>query len=320
MLRSLLLAALLCAALACASAAQCGWNGYDFSPLSSLELHTQDASHDYSLQPCGRLDHYGCVGVAACRWPRFVEAFEDLAYWPQDGWGVQWEWADPTSKIEGVQYRVYGEVGCRSSSGLRRYESVVQFRCARAQGNLTVRQEGDCAFRFVLDTPLACPAPQPDPQGCQWNGYDFRALMGKDLVGSDGGSTYDYRLRVCDALRDQASVSCTSISSQASACQVQVSPTGASYVIGKWGEPAWSFLDAARPELGVKYSLKGAQSCWATGQPTVWVSHVQFECARETGPLRVAVAPSPSCVQNYTIPTPLACPGAAKLETRLALD
>jgi hypothetical protein len=37
-----------------------------------------------------------------------------------------------------------------------------------------------------------------------------------------------------------------------------------------------------------------------------WVAHIRLTCAEEQGPLQVLPIPG-TCVQNYTLPTPLAC-------------
>jgi len=143
-----------------------------------------------------------------------------------------------------------------------------------------------------------------------------------DLVGSDGGSLYNYYLSVCGTLSSAPASACTQISAQSSACQLQVQGTAQAFDIGNWApyEPApagpqWAYIDPSNKALGVSMSMRGAQQCWATGSAERYVANVLFVCSRNQGPLKVLPLQG-SCWQNYTLPTPLACPAASIQEQR----
>lgn len=104
----------------------------------------------------------------------------------------------------------------------------VQYKCA-APGpvSMTVTSPYQtCTQVYTIHTNLACNG-GPIAATCAWGSYDFSSLMGDDMVGSDGGSTYDYYLNVCGTLQSQPQ--CTQEMSSTSACQVQVNPKGASF-------------------------------------------------------------------------------------------
>jgi hypothetical protein len=100
-----------------------------------------------------------------------------------------------------------------------------------------------------------------------------RSLSLKDIQGSDGGSVYDYSLHVCGPL----TAPCTESQPNAAACQVQVNPAGQAFDIGDWAgldETILNYIDPSNPGLGVTYQMVGAQSCWATGQPSDYYANV----------------------------------------------
>jgi len=140
---------------------------------------------------------------------------------------------------------------------------------------------------------------------CGFNNMDFSSLM-NDMTGSDSGTTYSYVVHPCGAITGTAS--CIATTSSSSACQIQVNPKGASFDIGNWGGTAnWMLIDPNNPAIGVMYQLTGAQSCWATGTPTSYFANILFVCAATQAATVAVTNPPSSCVQNYTISTPLAC-------------
>ena len=141
------------------------------------------------------------------------------------------------------------------------------------------------------------------------------SLSGVDLVGSDGGSLYNYYLSVCGTLSSAPASACTQISAQSSACQLQVQGTAQAFDIGNWApyEPApagpqWAYIDPSNKNGGVMLTMEGAQQCWATGRPTAYSATIMFTCAATQGPLTVSIGPN-SCAQKWILPTPLACRG-----------
>lgn len=95
-----------------------------------------------------------------------------------------------------------------------------------------------------------------------------------------------------------------------------------SFDIGDWNPespPQWSYIDPNSRLLGLSYSMQGAQQCWARGTPERYVANVQLTCARSQGVLRVTTAQG-SCRQNWTLPTPLACPAAVEQRSIFIAD
>lgn len=83
-----------------------------------------------------------------------------------------------------------------------------------------------------------------------------------------------------------------------------------SFLFCLWARCGRSYIDPAKPASGVQYTMTGAQSCWAKGQPQAYTATVQFVCAAKQMPLTVTV-PQGSCAQTYELQTPLACSGPA---------
>jgi len=146
------------------------------------------------------------------------------------------------------------------------------------------------------------------------------SLIGTDFVGKDGGDVYTYYLSLCGPLTSAAATSrCTpDPASAVSACQSKSGPNwSAAFVIGMWPPAsAWSFIDPANEFVGVQYTMIGAQQCYIDSDPLHpttfenYIANVQLRCASSQGSLTVATAPR-SCVQNFTLSTPLACPPPA---------
>lgn len=93
---------------------------------------------------------------------------------------------------------------------------------------------------------LACSASvalaRPTASTCGYGGLDFSSLVGLDIVGSDGSSTYSYLLSLCGSLSSSAASGCLQISPQSSACQKETQQTQ-SFDVGNWNAasaPTWS--------------------------------------------------------------------------------
>ena len=139
------------------------------------------------------------------------------------------------------------------------------------------------------------------------------SLSGADLIGSDGGSQYNYYLSVCGSVSSAATRVCTQISPRSSACQVQVAGGSQSFDIGNWAPnepwpvgPQWAYIDPSNKDAGVMMTMQGSQQCWATGSETDYTATIMFTCAAKQGPLTVSAGPN-SCAQKWILPTPLAC-------------
>ena len=166
-----------------------------------------------------------------------------------------------------VQYQMTGAQSCWASGSPQAYTTVVQLECAAKQLPMTVYQApNSCQLTYTLQTPLACSSAPPSPPTPTPTGtcgvslgsttYDFSSLMGTDLVGSDGGTMYQYYLSVCGDLTSPEAAGCRQVMSSASACQVQVNPKGGSYDIGDWpganSDLQWSLIDPEKPSAGVQ--------------------------------------------------------------------
>lgn len=331
MRRTLLLAALLGVLLRFTAATSCTWKGYDFSALAADDIVGGDGSglYAYHLRLCGALRSPppACSSlsprVAACQ----METGAGGSGWAfvAGEWGgtAEWRMADEHDPWQGVQYSMTGQQTCWISAGVHEhYKTVVHLKCAREAGALRVSVDG-CTQTYTLPTPLACPAPSPPAQGCQWSGFDFSELSKADLEthATDGG--FDFRLRVCGVLTDEACMDRDGRPDPfASACRRDsVVPEQRHGVLGHWhgsgAHAQWSFIDPSLPARGVQYDLIGAESCWSEGRHQPFRSTVRLECARHSGPLRVDMDET-WCQHNFTVPTLLACPEA--LRSRLALE
>ena len=131
------------------------------------------------------------------------------------------------------------------------------------------------------------------------------SLMRTELTYSD--ALYDYQLAVCGPLTDGPCCSATT-PTNVSSCQAQPNSSYGPWSAGFWAPASteFQFIDATRPNAGVMYSMQGASTCYLAGGYQPYVSNVLFVCAASAGPMSV-VTEAESCVQNYTIPTPLAC-------------
>ena len=158
---------------------------------------------------------------------------------------------------------------------------------------------------------------------CGFAGLDFSSLMHQDILGSDGTSPpiYNYYLSVCGVLSSTPTTPCTQIQADASACQMQVSGGTGTFDIGNWvaaSPPQWGYIDPNNQALGVMYQISGANSCWAHPPVQTYFANVLFVCSPTGSGQLVITVPAGSCVQNYTIATPLACaPPAPKCGTTL---
>jgi hypothetical protein len=163
------------------------------------------------------------------------------------------------------------------------------------------------ALAVVLVAYPVCGVSGPSPD-CQWNGYDFTALQANSSDFTADDDYYSYWVHVCGPVVSQPE--CTSVDTMSSACQVDLASESA-WSIGNWnassGAPAtWSFINTTRPELGVTYQLVGDSTCMYYGNPQSYIANVILLCARSAGAMQVWG--DGKCIQDYEIPTPLACP------------
>jgi len=297
-----------------------GYN-YDLSSLMGKDMLGSNGTPEYQfyLSVCGALSSSAastCTQIdptaSACQLEvqGGAQTF-DLGNWSPSA-PPQWSFINESDPSLGAQYQLSGAPQCWANGGSPQpYKTTVQFQCAKEEGDVKVQQSPQsCDFTFVVPTPHACPSSPPPAPGCSWNGYDMTSLMGTDLVGSDGSSLYSYYLSVCGAVSSAAASACVKADPTSSVCQVQVQGVSQSFDLGNWHAdalPQWSFIDASAPILGVQYQLVGAQQCYAQGDAELYVSTVQFQCARAQGDVKVQQYPN-SCDFTVVVPTPLACP------------
>jgi hypothetical protein len=100
--------------------------------------------------------------------------------------------------------------------------------------------------------------------------YDFSSLSSSDLVADDLGNGFTYSLRVCGSVSSQR---CSEVSSTASFCAQPVTPSSQpptgplGLVLANWDPSAakWAFIDSTQHEIGVQYTIHGAQQ-WSVAQ------------------------------------------------------
>ena len=115
------------------------------------------------------------------------------------------------------------------------------------------------------------------------------SLVGKDFVGSDGGSTYKYYLSLCGTLSSPAASTCNQISSTSSACQIQQQGGVQTFDIGNYdvnSPPTWSYVD--EEQTAVQYNITGAVQ---------WSAHIIVYHSQKMSP-RVRSSPLFSPGQN----------------------
>jgi len=319
----------------------CGFSAqgetYDLSSLMGTDLVGSDggSQYQYYLSVCGAVSSSPastCVlvdptsSVCQLQMQGGSQTF-DLGNWNPSA-APQWSFINASAPALGVQYQLTGAQQCWARGYAQPYQATVQFECARKLGAVKIKHDpNSCAYTVVVPTPLACPSSPPPPgpsppapvNGCSWNGYDLSSLSGSDLVGSDGGSQYQYYLSVCGTLSSAAARPCVQYTPSASACQLQVQGGAQAFDVGNWNAaaaPQWSYISPSVPALGVQYQLSGANQCWASGAVQPYQTTVQFQCVREQSKGFKVQHDTTPCSTTFIVGTPLACPEAEQGEDR----
>jgi len=150
------------------------------------------------------------------------------------------------------------------------------------------------------------PATQKIPN-CGFGNVDLSGLNLNtgDYTGAD--AKYNYKMNVC-GLSNTADC----MANAATICQWN---KGGSYVasLGEWNgspNPIWSYIDKAKPELGVAVQFTNGDMCWRPGQPITRVVNVQFVCKQGFGTNKTFSIDedSDTCIFTMQLTTDQACP------------